>query len=70
MKRMNKAEYRAAIAALAMSQGDAAEFFGVHPRTSRTWALGQSAIPHAVAKWLRYMQRKKLTPQQIDAALA
>mgnify|MGYP000724648441 CR=1 FL=1 len=45
---MDHEEYRAALAALSLSQKDAARLLGSDDRTSRRWALGESAIPTTV----------------------
>ena len=52
---MPPTDYRAAIAALNLSQIGAAKLFQVNPRTSRSWALGERPIPEAVAIALRLM---------------
>lgn len=52
---MTPTEYRTAIARLGLSQVGAARLFGVDPRTSRRWALGEQPIPRAVAMCLRMM---------------
>jgi DNA-binding transcriptional regulator YiaG len=61
MKPMSATEYRRALAALELSQGDAAKFLDLDPRTSRRWALDEVRIPQAAAILLRYMMRKQLT---------
>lgn len=53
---MTPSEYRAALAALGLTQAGAAELIGVNPRTSRRWALGESPIPQAVARLMAMMQ--------------
>lgn len=52
---MTPTEYREIIKALDLSQVGAARLFGVDPRTSRRWALGEQPIPRAVAMCLRMM---------------
>jgi DNA-binding transcriptional regulator YiaG len=59
---MTSAQFRAAIAALGLSQGQAAEFLGVALRTVSGWAIGEYRIPEAVAKLLRVMVDKKIAP--------
>jgi hypothetical protein len=49
---MTARQYRARLAALGLTQVDAARLLGVDPRTSRRWALGESPIPEAVARLL------------------
>jgi DNA-binding transcriptional regulator YiaG len=48
-------EFRAAIAALGMSQRQAAAALEVDERTARKWALGERAIPGPVRVALRCM---------------
>ena len=55
---MTPSEYRAALAALGLSQVGAAKLFKVNERTSRRWALGEQEIPEAVAIALRLMLEK------------
>lgn len=45
---MTPAAYRDALARLGLSQVGAARLFGVNPRTSRRWALGELEVPRAV----------------------
>lgn len=66
---MSPKQYRAAIEALGLSQVKAGDFLGVGPRTSRRWALDESAIPESVAKLLWLMIHYKLTPEEVDKAL-
>jgi hypothetical protein len=65
---MKAKEYRAALAALRLSQGAAAKFLGVDPRTSRRWALGEVPVPRPVALLLRVMVRHKLSPNDVLGA--
>lgn len=60
-------EYRAAIEALSLTQGEAGEFLGVNPRTSRRWALGETPVEPAAAKLLRLMVNSNISPAQVDA---
>lgn len=53
---MTPAEYRETIKALDLSQVGAARLFGVDPRTSRRWALGELPVPRTVVLCLRLMQ--------------
>lgn len=48
--------YRASLDSLGLSQVGAARLFGVDPRTSRRWALGEQDIPKAVELALQLMQ--------------
>lgn len=50
---MTSKQYRAMLEALALTQGDAAEFLGVSIRTSNGWANNTTPIPVAVDKLLR-----------------
>jgi len=60
---MTKAEYRAAIAALGMRQGDVGDLMGVDRRTSRRWANGEVAVPRPVELHLRLLlERPELLP--------
>jgi hypothetical protein len=61
---MTKAQYRAALDALGLSQGDAAEFLGVTVRTSHGYANGAS-IPTAIAKLLRLMVRLHIRVEEV-----
>jgi hypothetical protein len=63
---MTPKQYRAAIAAVGLSQRKAGPFLGVQERASRSWALGESPVPGAVAKLLRLMVRLKLKPEDVD----
>ena len=69
MKPMTANEYRAAIAALGLSQGGAAAFLGCAPRTSRKWALSESPVPSAAALLLRFMLAWNVTPDAVRAAV-
>jgi DNA-binding transcriptional regulator YiaG len=60
---MTKNQYRAALDRLGLTQAAVAEWLKVDERTSRRWALGEVAIPEAVAKLLRYMVAHNLTPE-------
>lgn len=57
-------QYRAALAALGLSQGQAAEFLGVGIRTAHGYA-NDRPIPEAVAKLLRVMVQLKLSPEDV-----
>lgn len=62
---MTPKQFRAAIAALGMSQGAAAEFFGVTIRTAHAWA-NEAPIPEAVAKLLRVMIERHIMPVELE----
>jgi len=58
---MTHTEYRDAIESLGMSQVGAARLFGVDPRTSRRWALGELPVPRAVELALKLMLKYGVT---------
>lgn len=57
---MTPTEYRNALAALGLTQGQAAAFLGVSHRTAAGYALGEYPVPVAAAKLLRLVLRLKL----------
>jgi len=58
---MTAPEYRAAIAALGLTQGQAAKALGLRAiKTSWNYANGRTPIPDPIAKLLEHMQRVKL----------
>jgi hypothetical protein len=57
-------QYRAALDKLGLSQGAAAEFFGISPRASHGYANG-APIPEPIAKLLRLMVRLELNPKDV-----
>jgi transcriptional regulator with XRE-family HTH domain len=63
---MTPTQYRAAIKRLGLSQHRAAEFFGVSPRTSQGYALGEYPVPAAIAKLLRLMTKLGLKPEDVQ----
>jgi len=63
---MTAKQYRAAIAALGLSQVGAARFLGVDGRTSRRWIAGERPVPEPVSRFLRYMVAAKVTPEQVE----
>ena len=62
---MSPKQYRAAIEKLGLSQVKAGGFLGVGARTSRRWALGESAVPNSVAMLLRLMIERKIDPKDV-----
>lgn len=54
---MTAEQFKAAIAALDLSQVGAARLFGVNDRTARRWASGKADVPKMVALLLRLMVR-------------
>lgn len=59
---MTHSEYRDTIAALGLNQSSAARLFGVDPRTSRRWALGELPVPRPVVLCLRLMLAHNVRP--------
>lgn len=52
---MTKKQYRKALKDLGLTQVAAAKLFGINPRTSRKYALGESPIPHTLELLIRYL---------------
>ena len=52
---MTSDEYRAALEALALTQGGGARLLGVDERTSRRWANGEREVPPPAQRFLRYL---------------
>jgi hypothetical protein len=63
---MTANQYRAAIAAIGLSQRRAAPFLGISLRTSQGYAWGEHPIPEPTAKLLRLMVRLELTPEEVE----
>jgi DNA-binding XRE family transcriptional regulator len=61
---MTAKQYRAALAALGLTQVEAAKFLGVGVRTTHGYA-NDRPIPLAIAKLLRLMVRLKLSPEDV-----
>lgn len=57
---MTHLEFRAALAALGLSQVRAAKLFGVTDRAARSWALGENKIPQSVAILLQLLLNGKI----------
>jgi DNA-binding transcriptional regulator YiaG len=62
---MSPAQFKAAIAALGLSQERAGDWLGVGRRTSQGWALGEYPVPEPVAKLLRICVKLKLDPEDV-----
>lgn len=62
---MTSDDYRAAIAALDLSQVGAARLLGVDERTSRRWAHGERTVPKPVARFLTFLIRANVNPQDV-----
>lgn len=68
---MGPDEYRMLIEHLGLTQHAAAAFFGVSEVTGRRWCAVDGGGPSPpVAKFLRYMVSKGLTPEKVDRELA
>ena len=52
---MSADEFRAAIAALGISQQGFAKLVGASPRTGQKWGLGEARVPGSVAVLLRLL---------------
>ena len=63
--RMTPNQYRAAIAALGLSQEGAGRWLGISPRASQGYALGEYPVPEPTAKLLRLVIRLKLKPEDV-----
>jgi hypothetical protein len=62
---MTADQYRKAIKSLGLTQVAAAHMLGVDERTSRRYALGETAIPPPVAKLLGLMIGRKTKPDKV-----
>lgn len=62
---MTANQYRAAIEKLGLSQARAADFLGISPRTSQSYALGEYPVPESIAKLLRLMVRLGLSTEDV-----
>jgi transcriptional regulator with XRE-family HTH domain len=62
---MTENQYRNCIDMLGLSQERAAQFLGISPRTSRSYALGEHKVPEPVAKLLRLMIRLQIKPEDV-----
>lgn len=63
---MTPNQYRAAIAALGLSQVRAAKFLGIAERTSRSYALGEFPVPRVVAMLLSIMVSRQIVPSDLE----
>jgi DNA-binding transcriptional regulator YiaG len=52
--------------AVGLSQVKASTFFEVSRKTSPRWTRGEALIPGAVAKLLRVMIDRKISPEEVD----
>jgi hypothetical protein len=62
---MTPTQYKAAIAALDLSQERAGDWLGIGRRTSQGYALGEYPVPEPVAKLLRLMVKLGLSPDDV-----
>ncbi|GJD72576.1 helix-turn-helix domain-containing protein [Methylobacterium goesingense] len=67
---MTPEEYRETIGLLGLTQGGAAALLGVDARTSRKWANREREIPPTAARFLRYLLRAKVRPEDVIRLLA
>jgi DNA-binding transcriptional regulator YiaG len=63
---MTPGQYKTAINRLGLTQHQAARWLGVSPRTSQSYALGETRIPEPVAKLLRLTIKLKLNPEEME----
>ena len=63
---MTAGQFRQAIADLGLSQGEAANFLGVHINTAWNWANDVAPVPDAVAKLLRLMVDRRIAPADLN----
>jgi|GraSoiStandDraft_46_1057282.scaffolds.fasta_scaffold92634_2 hypothetical protein len=61
---MTGTEFKAALQQLHLTQAAFGEWVGVHPVTSKTWT--RKGPPRPVAKWVKFLLARKMTPSQID----
>ena len=62
---MTPEEFCDAIAKVGLTQEAAGVWFGRSGRTGQRWASGEYEVPEYVARFLRYMVRKKLTADKL-----
>lgn len=67
---MSPEEYRELIGLLGLTQGGAAALLGVDARTSRKWANAEREIPPTAARFLRFILRAKVRPEEVMQVLA
>jgi hypothetical protein len=63
---MSPSEFRTALAALDLSQVEAARLFGRTPRCVQRWIAGDRAIPPEAVILVRLMLAGKITPDDIS----
>jgi hypothetical protein len=62
-------EFREALITLRLTQAAFGEWVGVHPVTSKCWTRGKGP-PRPVAKWVKFLLARKMTPGQIDELIS
>jgi hypothetical protein len=62
----SKNQYRRAIDLIGLSQVKASVLFGVSRKQSPRWARGEAPIPGAVAKLLRLMIAREISPEEVN----
>lgn len=67
---MTADEYRAALAALDLSQVGAARLLGVDERTSRRWANGERDVPPPADRFLRFLIARGISAAAVFKTLA
>jgi len=65
---MTADQFRAALDRLQLSPAEACRLLGITDRTMRRWALGKTAVPHAVVLLLRLLLAGKITADDVRAA--
>ncbi len=63
---MTANQFRKALKALGLSQGEAAKFLGVSLRTANGWANEVTPVPEAVAMLLTVMIKRKIAPADVN----
>ena len=66
---MTAEEYRAALAALGLTQNAGSKLMGVNSRTGQRWALGDGDVPPPAARFLRYLIHLGADPAKVAAIL-
>lgn len=62
---MTPNQFRDAIAKIGLSQEAAGIWFGRSERTGQRWASGDYKVPEYVARFLRYMVKHKIAPDDM-----
>lgn len=56
--------------ALGLTQSGVAFMLGVDPRTIRYWSTGERKVPEPVARFLLYLSKAGVTPEEVMRALS